>query len=216
VRNNSKGFVQILVVILLLVLVGGAAYYFGAQKGKISLNPTPVSSTEPSAIPSVKPTSDPTANWKTYTNTNQGYSLKYPENLEPNDSQYATEFNIIETQPDGPSVPIYYISVIPDGFWQNGVIYDDPTADFVPGLLALKIGDTYKNGTDTFSRLQDTTVDTLQAMVYENTQVFEYSGKERVMLIKKNQKTYMIGVYYSTSSDLSNFQILLSTFKFTQ
>lgn len=78
-RNNSKGFVQILVVILLLVLVGGAAYYFGAQKGKISLNPTPVSSTEPSAIPSVKPTSDPTANWKTYTKL--GVSFRYPGDI---------------------------------------------------------------------------------------------------------------------------------------
>jgi hypothetical protein len=217
---------SILVFLLICITVYLAYQNMKLQKQITSLeqsttpsaNMTPIPSALETATPSssTSTTLDPTANWKTYTNTNQGYLLKYPENLEPNESQYDTEFNIIETQPGGSSVPAYYISVIPDGFWQSGAIYDDPTADFIPSLLALKIGDTYKNGTDSFIRLQDTTVDTSQAMVYENTQVFEYSGKERVALIKKNQKTYMVGTYYSTSSDLSNFQILLSTFKFTK
>jgi hypothetical protein len=83
VRNNSKGFAQILVVILLLVLVGGAFYYFGTLKNKPSLTQvvpisTSVVSVQPSVVPTVKPTTDPTANWKIYTNPDGTSSFKYP------------------------------------------------------------------------------------------------------------------------------------------
>jgi len=72
-RHNSP----MLLWFLILVLVG-VAFYFGYQnlqlRQMISQNqPPPVSTRTPTTTP------DPTANWKTYTNSEIGFSLNYPK-----------------------------------------------------------------------------------------------------------------------------------------
>lgn len=66
-----KGFIPIWVVILLVVGLAGGVYYLGQVSTKTT-NTVFQSSVNPS------PTSDPTANWKTYTNQNLDISFKYP------------------------------------------------------------------------------------------------------------------------------------------
>lgn len=66
-KKNSRGFIQIIVVILLLIVVAGAAYYFGTKNKTASVSPTP------------SPTSIPTTNWKTYTNSEFGFNVEYPK-----------------------------------------------------------------------------------------------------------------------------------------
>src|SRR5450830_1059511 len=57
------------------MLVGGGAYYFGIKKGNI----LPVSTQTPTQItPTTKPSANPTANWKTYTDSDNIFSIKYP------------------------------------------------------------------------------------------------------------------------------------------
>jgi len=61
--NFQKGISLVVVVIILAVIfIGGGAYYFKQQAKPI--------------------VADATANWKTYTNTQYGFSIKYPEELE--------------------------------------------------------------------------------------------------------------------------------------
>ena len=71
--QKGLGAIYILVGVLILGLVAGGAYYFGKSSTPKS-SPTPIVSQTPS--PSSTP--DETANWKTYTNNNLGYSLKLP------------------------------------------------------------------------------------------------------------------------------------------
>jgi hypothetical protein len=222
VSGPKTKFPVVYLVLSLFVLVLLAStvflYYQNIQLKNmlLSYQAQPAISPTPTVYQSPVPTTDPTADWKTYTNADYGYMVKYPQNLETEEAKYHTLFNIIRTQPGGPELPAYYVSVVPDGFWQNGAIYNDPLADFIPGLLALKIAGVYDNGEwNTFTRLQDSTVGALQAMIYENAHVWEYAGKDRRILIKKNGRTYMIGKYYNTDTELSNFQTFLSTFKFT-
>ena len=71
----QKGFSVILVLISVLVLVGivGGAYFL--------LPKTQTKTTQqivPPITPQPTPTPNQTANWKTYTNTKYGYSIKYP------------------------------------------------------------------------------------------------------------------------------------------
>ena len=47
--------------------------------------PTPISTPTPTLAPT--PTPDITANWKTYTNTEEGFSFKHPENLSPDEKE---------------------------------------------------------------------------------------------------------------------------------
>jgi hypothetical protein len=93
-RDNSKGFAQVLVIILLLVLVGGGAYYFGVQKTKtdqksVLKTPTPAASDVSEAElsnPNPTPTPNKTAGWQTYSGTDfvyenptfKGYSFLFP------------------------------------------------------------------------------------------------------------------------------------------
>lgn len=96
---KQKGFAPIIILIL-LVLVGVGVYYFGTIKNK-SVS-TPVASVQPSSSPLAKPTTDPTANWKIYSNQSLGFELKYPPSVkitrETND-----EFNRV-TEFEGPGI----------------------------------------------------------------------------------------------------------------
>ena len=97
-KKDNQGFIQIIILVILVLVLVGAAYYFGTKnKTNITLNvatSTPVVSIQPSAVPIVNPTTDPTANWKTYTNSQYGFSFGYP------DSKYIDE-NPIKGSPTG-------------------------------------------------------------------------------------------------------------------
>ena len=90
---RQKGFAPILIIILVLIAIGGA-YYFGTKKGNIIPTPTQspvtVASNAPAPItPTTKPTTDPTANWKTYENNVYHYSFKYPPSWAVRAFQYS-------------------------------------------------------------------------------------------------------------------------------
>ena len=72
----KKGFAPI---IILLVLVGAGAYYFGILKNKQNLV---LNTTTPTLAPypnfTGNPTNPSTANWKTYTNSEWKFSIRYP------------------------------------------------------------------------------------------------------------------------------------------
>jgi hypothetical protein len=70
----------ILLAIILLLVVGSGAYYLGAKQNKLIMQ-----NQQKSVIPTITqsiPTStpDPTANWKTYVDQNNTFSIKYPAN----------------------------------------------------------------------------------------------------------------------------------------
>lgn len=91
-KRNWKKWVIIYVVIALLFY--GGVYYFFLNKSS-----NPYSSNYPSPTiaktPTVIPTVDPTAKWKTYTNSKYGYVLSYP-----------TDWSLVE-QLSGSYVDIY-------------------------------------------------------------------------------------------------------------
>lgn len=72
---NQKGNFLLIIGIIVLLLVIGAGGYFLYQKQVNKPVATQVS------YPTPSPTSDETANWKTYTNTQYGYSIKYPPTI---------------------------------------------------------------------------------------------------------------------------------------
>jgi hypothetical protein len=68
--NKSKIFVSVL----------GIFVFAGAVFGAYKLGQRQVQPPQPTPTPEVAtPTPDPTADWKTYTNTEYGYSIKYPK-----------------------------------------------------------------------------------------------------------------------------------------
>lgn len=94
---NNKGFTSIILVLFVLVFAGVAGYlYLGKNFSNFSL-PTPKVLVTPTP-----PNSDPTANWKTYTNKKNNFSIDIPQNLifsetspqpEPKSSEIAWWYN---------------------------------------------------------------------------------------------------------------------------
>lgn len=74
--NKQKGFIPILIILLIVAAIGGYLIY----SGKINLSQKQVAQTLKSDASSVLVGDAETVNWKMYTNTQYGYSIKYPDN----------------------------------------------------------------------------------------------------------------------------------------
>jgi flagellar basal body-associated protein FliL len=81
---NQKGFANIILVIVIVVLVGTIGYFAFVKKSEpVAQQPTPTPATTQTKTPAPTPTSkDETSSWKTYTNTEYGFELKYPATLD--------------------------------------------------------------------------------------------------------------------------------------
>jgi hypothetical protein len=75
---------QVIVFVLLFIVVGVSGFLLGKQYG--AANPTLPRGPEGTlrGTPTPTPTINPIADWKTYTNTRYGYTLRYPGEWEPN------------------------------------------------------------------------------------------------------------------------------------
>src|SRR3989344_8366925 len=79
----SKIILTVLVIVIVTAIIAGAYLYFvlGKSAGEVDTSPIKVSTpttkkATPSATPSAK--KDENTGWKTYTNKNLGFSIKYP------------------------------------------------------------------------------------------------------------------------------------------
>jgi hypothetical protein len=72
----QKGFAPILLLvgIIVIALIGGGVYYLGTK------NTSTPAQNQIAATPTPSHLKEPASNWKTYTNTQYGYSIKYPAN----------------------------------------------------------------------------------------------------------------------------------------
>lgn len=125
---RQRGFAPI--IILTLVLLGIAGYfaykYYISPKGTIlgPYLPSPVATSIPNeATPTVKPSTDPTANWKTYKSILYSYSVEYPPDwnvvetkhnvasvIEPSKQKIMTELSNSKS-----SIKVFY-----EGDWDHG------------------------------------------------------------------------------------------------
>lgn len=93
----QKGFTPILIVLLIVVVVGGAVYYLGMSRNSVPVTqPTPqTANSQPTQVTESTSSADIT-NWKTYTNTSVGYSIKHPPQLQIKEFKDSTN-NMIST-----------------------------------------------------------------------------------------------------------------------
>ena len=189
-----------------MILAAGAVYYFVFQKKTISLytnsSPSPVESVQPVPVsPTPSSKSDPTASWKTYTNSVQNYSFKYsPDwsadlsqaNLDPNSFLVLTR-DQVKLRVDA---NMYGIGGVGQDFQGTKTTVSGIT------LYEYKVANSYNN--TQMIGITDTLAQSLG--------LFQYKGK-----------TYSISLSYPNSFDQSQkgadlqkeYDLILSTFKFT-
>lgn len=98
VKKPKSNFLSILLVVLILVLMGVSAF-LGYQNWQLQQEIKRFEEiikvdNAPYEFPSPTPTPDPTANWETYTNTEYGFSVKYPSNVSIFEDNSTSEFNL--------------------------------------------------------------------------------------------------------------------------
>ena len=74
-KNSTKGLAPIAIIIgaVIVLIAAGGGYWWWQNKAKVAV---PVTSQQ--ATPSQSVTADETAGWKTYTDSQYGFSFKYP------------------------------------------------------------------------------------------------------------------------------------------
>ena len=78
---NQRGFVNIILVIVAVALIIGVGYFILVRKSTPITQQTPTSSSvSPTPTPTPVPINNVSANWKTYSNDEYKYEIKYPAN----------------------------------------------------------------------------------------------------------------------------------------
>ncbi len=209
--RSTQGFVQIIIAVIIALVIGTGAM-FAYQKYSQKYNPSPAQSpsnnNQTQIINKTSPppaVSDETvypdsigANWKTYTNAKQKYSVKYPEDLEV--------FLEESTETSLKSKTTYLLlGILVD---QKDLAYED--------YSKMKIYDTIA-GINPITRLPNIQVNDTDALVVkqnlENTKSIYFEAN-----FKKGANYYLIKIEGDVSNEkklLNLFNQILSTFKFT-
>jgi len=204
---------------LLLVIVGAAGFLLGKSLGQPKTSPPSISQVSPTPTPETPtPTPDPTANWKTYINSLNRYSLKYPSDQQVKFDTLDPYIGICGLGKSDISILLYP----PD----KNVSVIDPEFS---GNLALTIKTINNSGKYSIQEwvnknCQGTwlviNANQEKVIIKEASEAIKYTGAEfkntSLVVISKDDKLFFIYAY----SGNPNYQIsqtldlILSTFKF--
>ncbi len=200
---RQKGFAPIIILLVIFVLVA-AGYFAYTNRYFVKNSPAPVPIPVPTLI--VKPPSspDPTANWKTYSNPKIFFQFKYPSDytladVSPNEGQKG-KYVINVSSPTTPNEGNTFqknelgitIFVQPENFTRYSC------SDIGCGKITeknIKIGD----------------VEVVQRDILGSP-----AGESSEYYFTVNNLYYKIDKYPFLSSRDEEFNLILSTFKFTQ
>ena len=203
-----------LLAFLILVGVGAGSYYLGMRQATPVYNAPVKQVTTAKVTVTPSPTPDPTATWQQFTNATYFYSLKYPQGLVAKETN--TYYHYVDFTATGAALPKFLVSAIPDNFVaQDPAAYNYMSSDWINNINNLTVGETKTMDAAgaTYTRLPDTTVDGQMATAI---QVHATGSTQERVYVKDKAFIYMLATYYQTPADLSDFQLFLSAFRFTQ
>lgn len=207
----KKGFpkwILIVLIVIFVLAVGAGAYFLGQQSVKNSPGKTQFMTQKSSPIP------DATANWKTYTNSDFGFNLKYPT-----DWKVTTAFNPTQS----PNLKLN-LGLTPESSQQNSTVtpiyvsqYDNPDnlsiSDWQTQYNKGKqLANNFYSPTD-----QETTVAGAKAYINPKGNCQPYACYQIIIMVKNN--VFIFHNVNLPNEDYSNnqkiFDQILSTLKFT-
>lgn len=209
-----KGFTGVYILIILVVVVLGGLYYFGKLPVKLPTS-QPQLSASPTQSQKANETSNPDLiedNWRRYTNSKYGFSLKYPQDWylytgaawdnDPNDS-----FSHVDLSPQSPPSEVG-VGGVPQGV---RIFIDDPNGNptYYFNKENLEVLDFAKRqSTDPIS-VHYETINGIQ--VVKSNGVASAGKINSAVFIPKGKAIIQI---FSESLDEKIFNQILSTFRF--
>jgi hypothetical protein len=213
-QKTKKPLALMIVIHLIAVAVIGYFIYQNMQLKKQISQPqsTPIASVTPTALP----TTDPTANWKTYNSPENTFSFKYPSSLQ---LKVFDSNSLILTVNDGPNKSYHEFRVnqysVPNGKTLYQFIYEGGVGD--------NYGKSYLDG----NKVSLTFKDVSQGSLYKIWEPSEWPSGNGT-LIKFIQNNNLL-IWFSLepynpggtpipyeSENVAIYNQILSTFKFTE
>lgn len=197
------------------------------QEAKLCPDGSSVGRTGPKCefSPCPTPTPDPTVNWKIYQDIDKGFTIKYPPDFyaQPNAADLTVIFDSCEKCEPMENRPTLSIATLSRSLDKDSWHYISPPIKEIEKLFNLKIGysiqiNPEQNESDynTYKKLQNIKIGGMESIVTENKS-WPDGGIRRHVFVKTNGDIYDIAIpSYTTNEELHNFQLFLSTFKFTK
>ena len=225
VAPEKKPGVLILAISLIAILLVAGGVYAGMRIGKKQALPNqqvfqpPVPTSSPTSVPTqvseITSVSTPAenANWKSYTNTEYGFSVKYPDSMEAIPIQKRDEmllggvrFNLIykdnQFRPQASEIHVW----VYDG---KNLSLDQWLSD---NSTSQPFGSAAEKEFYNFKKTGTSKLGSKNGISFTN-EAFGFNDTETA--VEKGNFIYMVG-YVKVSDDLSSvFDQILSTFKFT-
>lgn len=237
-ESPKQNYLKLLVIVLVLALLGmgGLVVYL---LRKASTSPVPVQYTQV-LQPSPTTVVDETTNWKTYTNSAVGYTIKYPSDwtviLKTPSTENAAQgdnTNTVTIAKDN-----YKLSVTTSSLGGGGIIcdFDDSTKDEFHGPATDKLGAPYEIGTfldkparrnlnpittlTQYGMLRQTLDYTYEACIPVESDLQHTDGKVGYTSTINANNLIVYNAYYTpreniNTENLKTMDQILSTFKFT-
>ena len=208
----------ILISLVVLALASTAGYFYLQNqklKSQISATPTPLGSPEPSAE-----AADPTADWKTYTNTKYGFSFKYPSELVRLEENLDNAFKEKYSKDDSKEGSLEFMFDVSRYTAENSTPYNSLILSIFPtNQTAEEYAKEHKVSGGGFP--SETKVTVSKTGEFETVQWFgSYKNySTQYLSIKKEGRLYNFGIT-GTGYDQDDKKILLdqilSTFEFSE
>ena len=198
------------VIVVALILLGGT-YMLGKNK----FIPKPATIVSEKDTPT--PASNPKADWKNFTSKTFGFSLKYPNNLTA--AEYLTPFYLVNFKRTGAAqgeFAVFDLLAAPDTFTaKDPAAYDFLSADVIGQLLSLPHNSMKTIGTSIFKSVSNTIVGGQEATIIDIASTVDTTTHQLRVIFKNYGNTYMFVNYNDDPNQQTDFNNLLSTFKFT-
>lgn len=209
VKKSSPVFVIALILLLIAIIALGGYVLWTKylNNSNTNVNPSPV------AVVTASPTSDPTMNWKTYTNSELGIFFKYPAGWEVFDGKF------IDTTPLKPDKLIAIGNDGTDVFLLRTKIYkSDLTAQqWWNDVGSGKFNELVSGGDNSINPpkfvVSSSTIGGQDAVVAKGFVNASQIGDTILSIISYNGYIYMFE--QSNNEDVEASSLVLSTFKFT-
>ncbi len=212
--TKKKKYLGVTLIVLLYVVIAIIGFFI-VYFIKTAVIKTPATETPTTAKPTVPPAP---SGFKTYQNTDQKYSLNYPETLQIKESSYGFGVNTVELRSEDNADPAYapdvQILTVPKNIAKAiGQDFETYHAMADKSSRSIKSPFGQDSGSEIFTKVRNREVNGLRAIDYTSVPNPNPDNQEPELGTMVETKGALV-IFASGSDDREQIEEVLKTFKF--